>query len=384
MRAVIALIVLSWFATSDATPIQDLSPTATLMAQTAPASSGEAAAGAGGSPLIGLKDRTWTAISGVGVPFCCNSKHTRQLYDSKRGRMVLAGGDYSVPENGGGSYSGQMVWAIDLARGTTWEKLHAWCAPPGGVQPNRPDNVTWVYDPKRDKGVMMPAFYGANGSGCPNVTETKGGYTFNFETRQWEEATWHVPTPAYGGDLHNHFGVLDPITDRVYRFYDRGGAHMQVVPLDGSSSEFIKLPGLKNLNNDQPAIDVEGRAIYVIAREIRSLVKYSIPDKKVVARIPLPATWVAPTGEFGGWEYETYLAFDSKNRVLLNPVTVGYGGIPKGLGIYRLDSKEWEWEAVPPGVSGNNLAYDVTNNVFLFLGRNADHKFWLYRYAGGG
>ncbi len=99
MRAVIALIVLSWFATSDATPIQDLSSTTTLMAQTAPASSGEAAAGGGGSPLIGLKDRTWTAISGVGVPFCCNSKHTRQLYDSKRGRMVLAGGDYSVPEN---------------------------------------------------------------------------------------------------------------------------------------------------------------------------------------------------------------------------------------------------------------------------------------------
>ena len=46
MRAVIALVVLSWFATSDATPIQGLSFTATLMAQSAPASSGEAAAGA--------------------------------------------------------------------------------------------------------------------------------------------------------------------------------------------------------------------------------------------------------------------------------------------------------------------------------------------------
>jgi hypothetical protein len=35
---------------------------------------------------------------------------------------------------------------------------------------------------------------------------------------------------------------------------------------------------------------------------------------------------------------------------------------------------------VPPEVTGNTLGYDATNDVFLFLGRNAAKSFWLYRY----
>lgn len=331
-------------------------------------------------PIAGLKPRTWTALPAGPVPFL-RSKHTRLIHDSKRGRMVLAGGDGTGPE--GDSYTGQNVFAIDLAQSGVWTKLHGFCASPGGVQPNRPDNVTWAYDPKRDQGVMMPAYYGGGVTHCPGITDDplKRGYTFNFATNQWAVGTWPTPVHGYGGDLHNHFGVLDPVTDAVYRFFYTGSINMQIVPLNGAPAELIKLPGLGDMSNDQSTIDAQGRAIYAISRSLKAIVKYSIPDKKVVERIPLPTGWVTPTGEFGGGDFETLLAFDSRNRVLLNPVTVNYGGKALGLGIYHVDTKRWEWDAVPETVSGNTFGYDATNNVFLFLGRNAGKAFWLYRYA---
>jgi hypothetical protein len=164
---------------------------------------------------------------------------------------------------------------------------------------------------------------------------------------------------------------------------------MQIVPLDGTPGVCLPLsfPGIAtvsnmwNLNNDQSAIDVAGRAIYGISRQTRMLVKWSITERKVVEMIPLPTTWVKPTGEFGGWDYETYLAFDSKNRVLLHPNTSGYGGVSadRPLNLYYVDAKRWEAEPVPATVTGNSFGYDATNNVFLFFGRSAISTGWLYR-----
>jgi len=338
----------------------------------------------GATPLAGLQPRTWTPIPAG--PMGYTSKHTRLIHDSRRGRMVLAGGDGTGPE--GDSYTGQNVFAIDLAQSATWMTLHGFCAPPGGVQPSRPDNVTWVYDPKRDQAVVMPAYYGATPTKCPGIVDdpVKRPYTFDFVANRWALSPIPSPVGGWGGDLHNHFGVLDPVTDAVYRFHLSCG--MQIVPLDGTTGACHRLSfsgravsNMWNLSNDQPAIDVQGRAIYAISRVLKAIVKWSITDKKVVELIPLPPAWVAPGGEFGGWEYETYLAFDSKNRVLLHPNTSGYGGVSKSpLGLYHVDTKRWESEPVPPEVTGNTLGYDATNDVFLFLGRNAAKSFWLYRY----
>jgi len=138
--------------------------------------------------------------------------------------------------------------------------------------------------------------------------------------------------------------------------------------------------GGTDASNDQSAIDPQGRSIYVISRKLKALIRYSIGKKEVAETIPMPPGWSAPSSEFGGGDMETYLAFDSINRVLLNPVTHNYGGKLLGLGIYHVDTKKWEWEEAPEGVSGNTLAFDATNNVFMFFGRSASQRFWLYRY----
>jgi len=43
--------------------------------------------------------------------------------------------------------------------------------------PPMPDNVTWAYDPKRDQGVLMPAYYGAGSRGVlPPTREPSPGW----------------------------------------------------------------------------------------------------------------------------------------------------------------------------------------------------------------
>jgi hypothetical protein len=336
-------------------------------------------------PLV-VHDRTWVPRpqSGVGEgPSASRGKHMRVFHDSKRGRIVLTGGDYPYTRGDGNAL--QLVWAIDLAKGAKWELLHGWCSPPGGVQPARPDNVTWVYDSKRDQGIIMPAYY-FGPAGCPDVSEAKDGYVFDLASNAWQPAPWPKPSsPAYGGDIHNHWGVYDPVSDGVYRFYWRGSLNMQVLDRGANRWGFIPLRGVSGVgaidaSNDQPAIDPKGRSIYVISRKMKALLRYSIDKKDVVEAIPMPAAWTAPSSEFGGGDMETYLAFDSINRVLINPMTHNYGGKLLGLGIYHVDTKKWEWEEAPEGVSGNTLAFDATNNIFMFFGRSATHQFWLYRY----
>jgi hypothetical protein len=415
-------------------------------------------------PLDNVLDRTWT---GFPLTVLGQSKHARLAFDSKRGRLVLAGGDGT--DGSGNSYTGQNVFALDLAMSTVWQRLHGKCPPSGWVlMAPRPDDVTWGYDPKRDEGYIAPAYYGGGASGCPGVTDVKPpepatytapdgtvkpkpaagtpeyseyvaspeyqaylaspeyaayvsatekrAYVFNFDKNTW--AVWNGPkpistppgaTPGYGwgGDLHTHFGVLDPVTDKVYRntnLCNSGG--MQIIPLDGSASEclhfsFTGAPsGSWDPGNDQSAIDVQGRMIYFIARYKRALVKWSIDEKRIVEMLPMPTTWVAPHSDFGGGDFETHLAFDTKNRVLMIPNDNGYGSSSGGLGtlidattgqnrgvyFFNVDTKAWEWEPAPTDrvVSGNALGYDPKNNVFVYVGRSVKPvQYWIYRYKAG-
>jgi hypothetical protein len=141
-------------------------------------------------------------------------------------------------------------------------------------------------------------------------------------------------------------------------------------------------------NREQSVIDVQGRNIYVISRKLRALIQYSIPKRGVAEVIALPREARPPEGA----DWETYLAFDPINRVVLYPDTRDNGGRVHGLGIYHVDTKRWEWE-LPPAtghpVQGNSVGFDVGNNVMLLYGgKDSDDidkpsVFWLYRYGPG-
>lgn len=108
----------------------------------------------------------------------------------------------------------------------------------------------------------------------------------------------------------------------------------------------------------------------MLSRRLGSLLRYSIPKEGIVEIIPVPRAARLPREA----DYETHLTFDPINRVVLYPNTLDYGGRVLGLGIYHVDSKQWEWEATPTSghpVQGNVVGFDVGNNVTMLYRRQA-------------
>ncbi len=382
---------------------------ATIAGVLAALAAGAPAAGPAPSPApierVALAARTWVPrpapAIGKGPMPGGTGKHSRLLFDSRRNRMVLAGGDYMYAEPGmdtRDNFEGmQMVWAIDLSQGAnaSWVRLKPWCVAPGEIQPARPDTVVWVYDSNRDQGVMLPGFYAGTQARmpptvCPGVTQVVDAMIYDFAAGKWLRPTWPEPPGGYGGDLGGSFGVFDPVTDAVYRFRKTGwGNTMEILHRATNTWEQIQLGGENdelrstNANRDQSAIDARGRSIYAISWRLRALTRYSIPDRRVVETVPMPSQWTPP--EVPG-EHETWLVFDPINRVLLNPVARNFNGALLGLAIYHVDTKRWEWEGPPTGgprVSGNVVGFDPANNAMTFLGRSPSAVWWLYRYGNG-
>ncbi|HWN15454.1 MAG TPA: hypothetical protein VNU02_16435, partial [Candidatus Dormibacteraeota bacterium] len=94
------------------------------------------------------------------------------IFDSLRGRMVVAGGDVTHPTIGNGN-GNSTLWAIDLERENPWELVHDWCSARGELMPGTPDTVGWVYASRHDQGVMFPGFYFITQSNrwCPESRE---------------------------------------------------------------------------------------------------------------------------------------------------------------------------------------------------------------------
>jgi len=304
----------------------------------------------------------------------------RMTFDSKRGKLITAGGDYAI--NGDSNNGNQPVWAIDLAKGTTWEKLMGLCPVGGGLIPSRPDNTTWAYDSKRDMALMIPGFFfGTQGatSGCSGVTETNSAVLFNLSTNKWQLPSFAPPSDGYGGDTGSLFGLYDPVSDAAYRLRGSEGT-MEVLHLATNTWEKIQLASAYSgdYHSDQSVIDVAGKSIYVVNRRGPSIIRYSIPDKKIVDSVTLP-NWSAPLG----LDHETFMVFDPINRVVLYPNTQDYDGVVRRLYVYKVDTRVLSVEAVPAGVSGNCAGFDSRNNAMLFMGRSATNVNWLYRYGTG-
>ena len=75
--------------------------------------------------------------------------------------------------------------------------------------------------------------------------------------------------------------------------------------------------------------------------------------------------------------------FDPGNRVLLVPNNVDMGAAPlNGLGIYHVDTGQWEWEAVPTAVTGSVWGFDEEVGAMIGIGKRVQpFAYFLYKYA---
>jgi hypothetical protein len=341
--------------------------------------------------------------SGQG-PMARGGKHGRLAYDSKRKRMVLTGGDRDESDNGNPS-----VWAFTAGGGAT--RLSPMCRPYPDWLPSFPDNVTWTYDSKRDRMIIMPGFF----MDLPRVkavcgrdddrvmkfikadgTKAKDGGVFNLTTNAWNQRTWPFPVEigGYGGDQHTNWGIYDPRTDTVLRFFWNGSNNLQKLNLTTNTWSMTKLGDSSSIERrrsaqtfatlSQPALDVQGRSIYVVAGSTLAvrqpdgttknvfegrLLRVNV-DTLATERIPLPAGYVWPNVGDGG--VDKLLVFDPIRRVLIHPRIPTLAGDVSAIYLSHVDQGH-RWSVVPlpanrPPLKGNVAGMDTDRGALVLMG----------------
>jgi hypothetical protein len=123
-----------------------------------PAPTASAASIPSAMPLRTWIERPMPGWAGIGRSYMpTGRKHGRAFYHPGLKQLIFAGGDWKTAQPNDGNFVGSEIWALDVAN-DKWTQLRPFCVP-NAVQPGRPDSVTWVYDSKRDRGLMAPGFY---------------------------------------------------------------------------------------------------------------------------------------------------------------------------------------------------------------------------------
>jgi hypothetical protein len=337
---------------------------------------------------------TWNAELCAGYP---PGKHMRMFYHPPTKSMVIAGGDHSVsmPHPTYYDATGSEIISVNVST-NSWKIIQPFCVS-GALQPNRPDSVGWAYDSKRDRALMVPGYYFLVGSGCGAV-EGHGGYAYDFATKKWigpdDPSVMSAPAGGWGGDMGSSFAVYDPVTDELVRV--RNGPLLERFNLTSKKWRYqtLKRGDVGSnwnpaSNRMQSAIDVQSRAVYwldaalatdgktLVSGGSPALIKVNLGDGSVTS-IRLPAEHrVALAGN------DMYLVFDSINRVVMIPNNLDMGAGPiVGLGIYHVDSGQWEWESVPPTVMGSAWGFDENLGVLVGIGkRSQPYAYFLWKYG---
>lgn len=314
------------------------------------------------------------------------SKHTRVLYHPGLKKMIIAGGDraVSMPRGAGGEGTGTELISLDVEH-DRWGTVRPFCVP-GEPQPDRPDNVVWALDKKRNRALLAPGFFFMqhSASGCGAI-EGRGGYAFDFGTGKFigpDDPAIMVPPPGgWGGDEAAPFGLVDSVKDELVRI--RNGVGLERMNLETKTWRVNRL-NTRSPHRSQPVIDESGRAVYLlqpygVGNDPRPQLLKVFLDRagdNQQETIPLPWLYVPYDGE-------VYLAFDPIRRLVLVPNNTSMGGRIEGLGIYHVDTGVWEWERVPASVGGGLWGFDENVGALVGMGtRAAPYAYFLYRYGG--
>jgi hypothetical protein len=313
--------------------------------------------------------------------------------------MVVAGGDHpvSMPHPGDYDGTGTEVTAVNNLTGK-WRIVRPFCVP-GTVQPGRSDNVVWVYDSKRDRGIMTPGYMNPPGDrltgGCGAI-ENWGGYALDFTTRLWTgpDAAAGLPPPpdvGWGGDRGASYGTYSVATDEMIRVRQEPFLRLEALNLTTKAWRFLALGNWNTqASRAQTVIDQREQQVYWIEAWSTAtqpvegtfitgqayLVKVDL-RKGGVTRIPIPSQYK----RMEGLATDVYLAFDPGSRQVLIPNNYDMGGSPlQGLGFYQVDTGQWAWEAVPAEVWGSAWGFDESVGALIGIGkRSPPYATFLYK-----
>jgi hypothetical protein len=338
------------------------------------------------------------------------AKHQRMFYrpfpGGGGGEMVIAGGDHPVSMPHPSDYDGTGSEVVGLNNTTAKFRIVRPFCVPNKVQPPRPDNVGWAYDAKRDRGLMVPGYMagpGQPGAGCGEI-EARGAFAIDFGATppQWigPDDVAGVPPPSdfgWGGDRGSSYATYSKTTDELIRLRQDGGQRVEVLHLATKKWRFLPLPGSVQparaqvviddaskdgptiywldawqeavMNAENTALTNQGKRAYLAKMNIRT---------GALTRILVPSQWKGQEGLAD----DIYLAFDTINRLVFVPNNYDMGGSPlRGLGIYHVDTGQWDWEDVPSAVIGSAWGFDESIGALVGVGkRSPPYGTFLYKY----
>jgi hypothetical protein len=101
-------------------------------------------------------------------------------------------------------------------------------------------------------------------------------------------APYWPPPHGRGGDIGRSFAVHDPGSDSLIRFRWDSRNLVEVLSLTKNKWSVFDPGRGSDPNRDQPAIDLQGRNVYLPSRRLGALLRYSIPKDGIVETIPVP------------------------------------------------------------------------------------------------
>jgi hypothetical protein len=351
---------------------------------------------------VTLPLKTWTKVplpsapnGPCTAPYGC--KHVRAAVNLQNGRIYFSAGDYEHS-----NYPSTFSYAI---ADNTWRLEYPPCGPAGDLAPWVLDQTTWAYDSKRNLFYWTGGYsWGESNQSAPKCPPDRSqrvgpALTFDPIARRWSRSPFSAqPT---GGSQSTQHSVYDPVTDTVIHLAYYGGSNSAVIlRLDSSRWEIVSLPTTDDghyindgdwVEDNQPAIDVEGRAVYLVDRgpENRAcrLLRYNI-DRRTMS-------WLGPTPECpAGGENIPLLAWDPINKVLY--WLTARENLYSVIWAYRPATRTWEKLGMftVDGVQarGNLLVFDPLQNALLLMGGvNWNNEpspsflryLFLYRYGDG-
>jgi len=336
---------------------------------------------------IDIPVNTWVArpVPAVGEGPSDGMKHVRIAYNSSNKRHYFGGGDYVGPNF---FASGRNeIYSYSIQDGD-WRKERPYCPEDGDYQPAGPDQTGWVYDSRRNLFWMTPGYTSLGSANNCNPGEGEAGWkgtltnklmAFNPETQQWIYDSNNPRSLPPGPPSNRKFAHYDPVTDTIIRLAWTGSASVEIYDITNDQWTVKSLPsvvGNARVGFDYSALDVVGRAIYLVSPYEGRLIRYDISLQT--------ADYISdlPTGPIE--KENSYLVWDSVNQVMLLLVNAN---TLTGFYAYHPNTNTWETLPIthPDGymVRGRAIVYDPDQNILLINGGTspANPYLFLYRYG---
>lgn len=338
---------------------------------------------------IDIPLNTWVAwpVPAVGDGPSDGMKHVRIAHNSENGRLYFSGGDYVGPEFLASGRNEIYSYSI---QDSDWRQEHPYCPEDGDYQPAGPDQVGWVYDSRRNLFWMTPGYTSPGSANNCNPREGETGWkgtltnklmAFNPETQKWIYDSNNPRSLPPGPPSNRKFAHYDPVTDTIIRLAWTGSASVEIYDITNDQWAVRGLSSVVSnarVGFDYSALDVAGRAIYLVSPYEGRLIRYDIELQTAGYVSDLPT---------GPVEKEnTYLTWDSVNQVMLWMVANANQSID--FYVYHPNTNTWETLSnTHPDytVRGRAMVYDSDQNVLLINGGTspANPYVFLYRYGNG-